>query len=370
LSGRELGPVARRQARREGVRAQGAEITHDSVEVLDGGRFERAFDELEVELLEGDEEALRRIERALRQAGARDGETRPKVLQALDLGFAPEPTEPPRDASPGEMLAFAIRSQYERILAHDAGTRVGADPEDLHQLRVATRRLRAFLRAARPLLDERWADDLRGELGWLGGALGPVRDLDVLLAHLRGEVQALHEGTDVAAAVGLLAVLENERADGRARLLEALDSERYLALLDALETGERPPVHQEEATQVDIWRSEHARLKKGVERVTADPADAELHLLRIRAKRARYAAELAGLDRYVSAAKQLQDVLGEHQDAVVAEERLRAFAAAADVAGALASGRLVERERSRQARARADWPAAWRRLELRAQKAP
>ena len=87
LRGAPLAPIARLRTRREGVRADGAEIVHDTVAVLDHQRVTRSFDELEVELLDGDEKTLRRIEKALRRAGADDGESRPKVFQALDLDF-------------------------------------------------------------------------------------------------------------------------------------------------------------------------------------------------------------------------------------------------------------------------------------------
>ena len=87
LRGVPLTPIARLRTRREGVRADGAEIVHDTVAVLDHQRVTRSFDELEVELLDGDERTLRRIEKALRRAGAADGESRPKVFQALDLDF-------------------------------------------------------------------------------------------------------------------------------------------------------------------------------------------------------------------------------------------------------------------------------------------
>ena len=73
-------PIARLRTRREGVRADGAEIVHDTVAVLDHQRVTRSFDELEVELLDGDEKTLRRIEKALRRAGAADGETPPEGL--------------------------------------------------------------------------------------------------------------------------------------------------------------------------------------------------------------------------------------------------------------------------------------------------
>ena len=194
------------------------------------------------------------------------------------------------------MLAAALRLQYRRLLAHDPGTRFGRDPEDLHQLRVATRRLRAFLRAGRDLLDGGWADELRDELGWLGGELGPVRDLDVLLEHLRAEA-ALLDGEDAQAAGELVAALEEQHAGARARLVAALDSERYLALLNRLEAAAEPPLEPEQNVGLgEIWSSEHRRLRAAVKSLPEDPDDESLHALRIRAKRARYAGELAGLD--------------------------------------------------------------------------
>ena len=108
-----------------------------------------------------------------------------------------------------------LQIQYHAILAHDPGTRLGADPEELHQHRVAVRRLRALLRAARPMIDREWADDLRDELRWLGAALGEVRDLDVLLEHLEDEAAEL-EPDDAQAFAPVLAVLANRRR-GRAR---------------------------------------------------------------------------------------------------------------------------------------------------------
>jgi CHAD domain-containing protein len=338
------------------VRAQGAEIVFDEVTVIDE-RSPRSFEELEVELLEGDEKALRRIEKALRRAGAADGETRPKVMQALDLTFEPDVTQPVRGGSAAATLAAELRRQYERLLARDPGTRLGTDPEELHQFRVATRRLRAFLRAGHALLDPAWADSLRAELGWLGGELGPRRDLDVLIDRLREEVDSL--GDDAAAGTALVALLEHDRDELGNHLLDALSSDRYFAILDRLE--QPPPLAEADVTLDQIQAKEHKRLRKAVEELGRDPADEELHGVRIKAKRARYAAELTGDDPYVKAAKRLQDVLGEHQDAVVAQERLRGLAAREPTA-AMAAGRLLERERARAAARRRDWPAAWKRV--------
>jgi CHAD domain-containing protein len=143
-------------------------------------------------------------------------------------------------------------------------------------------------------------------------------------------------------------------------LLAALESERYFALLDALEL----PVATiaETPSLKEIHAAEHRRLRKAVRALGPDSPDEDLHAARIKVKRARYAAELSGAQPYVTASKTLQDVLGAHQDAVVAGERLRVLAERLPAA-AVAAGRLVERERERAARGRDAWEAAWKRLE-------
>ena len=357
LRGAVLVPIARLRTRREGVRADGAEIVHDTVAVLDHQRVTRSFEELEVELLDGDEKTLRRIEKELRRAGAADGESRPKVFQALDLDFQPELVDEPDDASSAATLRARIREQVERVFAHDPGTRLGTESEELHQLRVATRRLRAFLRAGQELVDPAWAEPVRTELKWLGGVLGPVRDLDVLIEHLTPGVESL--GTDRAEGRKLLRTLERKRRTSRKRMMAALGSARYFALLDALEQ----PVATiaETPTLAEIHAAEHKQLRQAVRALDDAPSDEELHAVRIKAKRARYAAELAGDGGYVKAAKVLQDVLGEHQDAVVAAGQLRDLATRMPDTS-LAAGRLVEREQARALRGRDDWRSAWKRL--------
>jgi inorganic triphosphatase YgiF len=197
LRGAALVPVARLRTRREGIRARGAEIVDDSVAVLEGQHVARRFREVEVELLDGDERTLRQLEKELRRAGAHaTGALQPKLYRALDLAGTVETRASTKDTPPGEALGIAFENEYRALLTHDPGTRRGDDPEDLHQLRVATRRLRAFLRTARPLLEPEWAEPLREELGWLGGHLGPARDLDVMLIRFRDEVAALAGDAD------------------------------------------------------------------------------------------------------------------------------------------------------------------------------
>ena len=371
LRGRNLVPVAKIRTRREAVVSDGAEIVDDSVSVMSGQRVTRRFREIEVELVDGDESSLQRLAKELRRAGASPShELRPKLYRALDLAV-PAPTAiPPRGTPPGAALGLALEEQVRRLLGHDPGVRLGSDPEDLHQLRVATRRLRAFLRAGRDLLDLSWSEPLRDELRWLGRALGPARDLDVLIERLTVDLAALGDGAKSLG--GLLDELDAERAEARVVVVGALSSDRYLGLLARLEHVSEPELSGEDTEVGDIWRAEWGRTRKAMARLGDDSSDTELHAGRIRVKRARYAAELGAPDlrkrgsRFVEAAKLLQDVLGEHQDATVAEARIRAWAA--DGAGGGAATRLVERERERKAAARAAWPSAWKALRKAAKR--
>jgi CHAD domain-containing protein len=325
---------------------------------MDGQSVSQAFVEVEIELRAGDPSRLDTIAKEIARAGATPTNGTPKVFQAL--GIVPARTKRPAD--PFKALRMLLRIQLGEILRHDPGTRVGSDPESLHDMRVAVRRSRALLRAGRELV----ADDtqaLAAELKWLGEVLGAVRDLDVMLERLRAEGAALG-GNDAKAAVRLLRNLSRERKRARDALLRALGGERYLALLDRFDVA----LNQLAPTGADVTldalaRRELKKVRNAVEALPAEPRDEELHDLRKRGKRARYAAELARNGAIAKRSKTLQDVLGVHQDSTVAETRLRALAATAPPAEALAAGRLIEREHLRQREARTAWPSAWRKLD-------
>ena len=272
-------------------------------------------------------------------------------------GDGPE-QDPP---SPFEELRGRLRHQLREVERNDPGTRLGRDPESLHDMRVGVRRLRALLRAGRELVADDTAE-LEARLKELGRILGDVRDLDVLLARLEAEAAELG-AEDANRAASLLATLRTERSCSRSRLLGALRSEEYLALLDATARMiEELQPSGSAATLDELTDKASAKLRKAVRKLPEEPANEELHAVRKKGKRARYAAELAGRDKLVKRAKKLQDVLGEHQDAVVAAERLRELAATAAPEQAIVAGRLVEREEKRRNSARADWPKAWRKL--------
>jgi CHAD domain-containing protein len=355
-------PIAELRTRRRGELVERkdltAEVTVDEVAVMDAQRVTHEFVEVEIELVTGNPRRLDKIAKEISRAGAMPTSGTPKVFQAL--GIAPERAQ--RPAKPFTALRSLLYEQLGEILRHDPGTRLGSDPESLHDMRVAVRRSRALLRAERVLV----ANDttqLAVELKWLGKVLGAVRDLDVLLERLRSEAADLG-GTDAKAAMRLLRNLSRERKRARSALLRALQSERYLELLDRFETelDELQPTDGKISLDA-IAHRELKRLRKAVGALPEEPLGEQLHDLRKRGKRARYASELARHRSVAKRAKKLQDVLGEHQDSTVAEERLRALGALAPPDEAVAAGRLLEREHARRAAARAAWPEAWRRLD-------
>ena len=280
-------------------------------------------------------------------------------------------------ATPVDHVRASLDQRLRALLAHEPGTRTGEDIEDLHQMRVAVRRMRATLKAARPLLDAAWSDDLRAELGWLGGALGPVRDLDVLLLRLHREIASL-PADEQNAGGALLDALERERTTARAAMLEALTAPRYFALAGAARRdGQRAaadarPRRRAQPALVDLVRAEARKLRRAVEKAGDNPPDEVLHALRIRGKRVRYTGELVApslrgnpagkqVKRLLSATAALQEVLGDHQDACVAEQRIRGLLAGLDVTPdtVFVAGRLVERETHRAAEKRREWRGAW-----------
>jgi CHAD domain-containing protein len=358
----EPAPVAELRTRRSGelVTRNGAtaEVTVDDVAVMDARRVAGGFVEVEIELRSGDPRRLDELAAELTAAGAEPGTETPKLFRVLGL----EPAGPRLPENPFEALRALLRVQLRQIHGHDPGTRLGQDPESLHDMRVAVRRSRALLRAGGTLV----ASDTSGlaaELKGLGAVLGAVRDLDVLLERLTAEAAELGP-PDERTARALLGALRSERSRDRRRLLRYLNGRRYLELLDrfAREVEELEPSGAEVSLET-LARKELKKARRLVRELPEEPADEQLHAVRKQGKRARYAFELAGREAVVQRAKKVQDALGEHQDAVVAMERLRALAASAPPEQALAAGRLVEREHARRAHARAAWRKTWRRLE-------
>jgi CHAD domain-containing protein len=267
-----------------------------------------------------------------------------------------------------DALSAVLGRSVEAIRTHEAGSRAGGDIENVHQMRVATRRIRAYLKAAKPALDPEAADGLRRDLAELAQVLGMVRDLDVMIDRLHAEAAALGQ-PDTAALERLIASLDAERQGSRGLLIAQLDDPGHASLLSELDAAAaRPPVANPWADLTELGAAEYLRLSKARNRLARrfgdNPPDDDLHALRILGKRARYTAELQprskAMTRFLQALAQFQETLGDHQDATVLEDRLRHLVAASGHgAAAVAAGRVIEGARRRKIAARANFPGTW-----------
>ncbi|WP_436736838.1 CHAD domain-containing protein [Streptomyces sp. BBFR102] len=392
-----LGPVLRLRTTRRRHTLHAADGTALAEAATDTVRAERldgapgglagattAWREIEVELAEGAPAGLLdRIEERLAAAGIRRSRYRSPFARALTGTGPPPETWPAPDPAPAsgtagaELLAYLAR-WHRALVALDTDVRRDL-PDAVHQLRVATRRLRGAFKAYREVLDRAATDPVGEELKWLAGELAPARDGEVLTARL-GHLLAT---TDPALVLGPAAARLRRWSAARAveardRVHAALDSPRHLALLTALAgLATDPPLREaahrpaREVLPAALARG-HRRLATRLDHALALPPgpgrDHALHQARKAAKRARYAAEAAGpalgepAKRYRKRVKAVQRLLGAHQDSVVAREALRRLAVQAHGAGesAFTWGLLHGTERARAEAAERGLPEAWR----------
>jgi CHAD domain-containing protein len=371
--------VATLRTRRRPVRlvADGqpiAELADDEVSVVEGRRVVSRFRELELEAL-ADEADLAPIADRLREAGAADAEPIPKVVRALgSRATAPSDIAGTRtgpNPTMADALSASLADNVGRLIHHDPLARLGR-PEGVHQVRVALRRLRSDLRTLQAAVDPAWRAQIEPQLRAIADELSQARDTDVLIGHLRADL-----GNADGRLRPLRDRLEQRRSDARDRLRACLDGEAYLTLLDALvEAVASPPAGPTARQDADdalptLVASAWRRLKRRGDAVDEGSSDEHLHRVRIAAKRARYAAELASrvlqdrrADAAATAAKKVvavQDKLGALQDSVVAESVIRETLAGPRITPryAFEAGRLVERQRARGAAARAEFADVW-----------
>jgi CHAD domain-containing protein len=309
---------------------------------------------------------------------AEDGPGVPRKLEGLLRSvirgdeLVPVPT---RSTDPQiRRLEDQVAKQQRSLLRYDVGTRIGSDPESLHQLRVAARRLRAFLGVARDLVDSEWAGEIKDGMRDLGRASNDARDLDILLGNLRDEIRSL-DTRDQAAGAALIERFEADRRELQQSLVAALDSGAYQRVLDQLALPAVPGTATPAPKLDKLAARELRRLVVRVRRLGKQPSEDALHSLRIKVKRVRYATELGGEPskkqsaQVIAAATRMQDILGAHQDAVVTEDRLRALAHDLDATGiSFVAGRLAERERRRRDDIHDRLPDSWKELRKLARK--
>ena len=255
-----------------------------------------------------------------------------KPEAALDLG----PTQVDASMSAGEVAFAVLRRHFAAMLANEPGVRLGEDPEDLHDMRVATRRLRATLKLysdALPKRAERYERDLR----YVANALGEVRDLDVHLERLVGEASR-----DGGILQGVIAVLREHRVGARRNMLQTLDSDRYERFVSSfsgtLRRGRSPaPTRPILEAAPELVRRRYRKVRKAADRLAGDSSPEEFHDLRKKGRRLRYALEpLQGIygkpaKKMIKLLREIQDELGDHQDFVVAVELMEELGSDGDL---------------------------------------
>ena len=263
---------------------------------------------------------------------------------------------------------------------HRGGGCSDVQPEDppvdaVHQARVATRRLRSDLKTFSAFLDPVWLRHTGAELKWLGDRLGQVRDADVLAQRVGSA------GTEE-----LRLRLAAQRRGFSAELAEAINGDRYGHLLERLHTGSlTPPLYLDARTGQKSGRTPRAddpardvlpalvrrpwkRVRRRVRRAAGKPSDTQLHRIRIASKQLRYAAEAAepvigkAARRTARRAKDLQTVLGDHHDAVTAEEWLQGVALDGTGSAGFAAGQLACTTQRQQRQLRRAWRSDWASL--------
>lgn len=385
----ELLPVVRLRSARD-VRhlldADGrllAEVSVDTVhaERLTGRGGEAQWTEVEVELADGGDPALLdKVEKRLRKAGVRPSASSSKLARALEETAPGKRRKSPhvrRPVTAGDHVLAYVRTQRDAIVELDPAVRRDAE-DSVHSMRVATRRMRSTFKSFGAILDRAVTDPVAAELKWLAGELGLDRDREVLTERLTAAVDEVPDGLVRGPVIERLHSWSSaEHGGARGRLLGVLDSRRYLALLDTLDAliadppllkaaAKEPHKPVAKAVRKDFRKvsgliGQAADLEPGTDR------DVALHEARKKAKRTRYAAEAAEpvlgkpAKNMVKSMKALQNLLGEHQDSVMARKALRELSAVAHAAGesAFTYGLLHEREEQRALRVEAELPGFW-----------
>ena len=373
-------------------------ITSDGpVKKLAPGRM--TFVELEMELKEGGEESLRQLaeetqrrfgllaarlskfERGLQTTGLSPPRASRTVLPSTP--FVQALREQPAPADPAIHLAYGrLLEQFEEIIIQEPRAWEGLDPEGVHKMRVATRRLRSALRAFKKVLPAsvRW---FNGEFKWLAAVLGGVRDLDVAMGNLPHFLSEIPPD-DAAHLDDYQQYLADQWREERKRLLACLASERYGRLKAGFaERLERGPSERTMEALGSITIGDAAQMLigkrfRGVQRrgraITSASRDEKLHALRIRCKQLRYLLEFFRpaygelLKAETRRLKKLQEVLGDFQDACVAGELLRRYAEGLPMRSSnrgqlIALGQLIGGQNRRAASCRADFARAWERFD-------
>jgi inorganic triphosphatase YgiF len=348
------------------------------------GRARLPIREVELELRAGPARAL--FDVALRLAA--ELELRPYPLGKAERAFARllgDETAPVRAQrvrlAKGASLDLTLRTVFSEGVRHLAANQLvaerGRDPEGVHQMRVGARRLRSALRLFEAWLPPRLAQALADELRWLAAELGRARDLDVFAEETLAPILAGHPDDPGLAALGRAA--ENARAVARLGVRDALRSSRYSLLVLRLgrliegaslrRPGVEPPTAPAERVARRLLRRRARRMHQLGDRFARLPAR-DLHRLRIRAKRLRYAIELLAPlfpgkapARTAKRLAELQDALGHLNDMASVQTLVASLEPGGNLeTRARAEGFVLGFAARSAGVARSDAARAWRRV--------
>lgn len=354
-----------------------AEVAIDKVTArrADGQGDGHGWGEVEVELADGgDPKLLDKVEKKLGKAGMHRDPILSKAARAMLLLKPKDPGTHWVDehaghcvvtvghddpVTPADHVLAHLRAQRDAVVALDPAVRRDL-PDSVHQMRVATRRMRSAFRSYGRLLDRAVTDPVGAELKWLAGELGVDRDQEVLTERLSAALDGLPRELVTGPVRTRLRTWSRARRSGsRRHLIAVLDGKRYLALLDTVDALLADPPLRTKIPKNALAKAvlkDYERLgghiREALEAVPGTARDLALHEARKAAKRTRYAAEAAApalgdpAKAVARHAKALQTLLGEHQDSVMARLALRDLAAQAQAAGesAFTYGVLYGRE--------------------------
>jgi CHAD domain-containing protein len=376
-----------------------AEVVADEVtaQTLGATTTITSWQEAEVELTGGDPELLEAADRLLRRSGLRPAATSSKLARALaDRLPVPPPAARLTSPSPaGDVVLAYLRAQAGRLKETDPLVR-RSEPGSVHDMRVASRRLRSTLRDFRTILLAKDTRHLAGELRWLGQVLGAARDGEVLTERLEDHLRRMPGELVMGPVAARLRLhFAPREAAAAQRVAEALDSGRYLALLDELDrlltdpapaspgtlawpspftaAASRPAGDELPAMVARAYKRTRRRMRRALRLPPGREREMALHSARKAAKRARYAAEVLlpvsgrPAKRFAKRMKKIQSELGDLQDAVITRGSVRELGVVAAMAGenSFAYGVMHEREAERsgrlQRRAQRIWKKASRR---------
>ncbi|MFI6325454.1 CHAD domain-containing protein [Nonomuraea sp. NPDC050556] len=338
------------------------EIADDQVKGTVVGADPERWREVEAEIIDGDRALLAKVGKKLRKAGASRSEAASKLGRLL--ARPPRPRAELKSGTAGRAVLDYLESQVNALLAQDPRVR-RAEEDAVHQMRVASRRMRSALKAFKTIVGE--SEQLQEELKWIAGVLGEARDLEVIRARFAGHLRDLDpELVSGPIQTRLGDDLHKREQEAYDRINETLSGERYYALLDALDQLIAAPTFGKAAYK-PAEPTLNGVAAKGWDRVTKAYEGGDLHEVRKSAKRARYTAEALrstlGKPMYELAkhAEAVQEVLGHHQDGVVAQETLVSEAESARQAGedTFTYGVLIGIERGTAARAHEEFPGVW-----------